>query len=424
MRFPALSDLDREQRRIYAEAPSDGAILVIGAPGTGKTIMAFHRAKKLHELGQRPKVIMFGSVLMQYTSGGSRPDGDFSISTMHNWAKRWWMNAFRKWPPRELGSLFDIDWIEICSKGLAAAKETAVALDWGHLVIDEGQDFPPEMYVTLGLLSKQLGKGGEKPRVTVFADDNQRLQIHRNSETAGIRKSLFITGDVNRNFLLRKNFRNTKEIAKLAGHFQVGQTSGQAELPERRGDVPSILICDSDQELYDFVARKVKGSPGKQIGVIVCGPSREVTRTYNKLSMRVERSKAKAKVQMYVNGDKKRPASSLDFDSADTVTVLHQQSAKGLEFDIVFFVGLQRMDLGISGGVNERMALYVMCSRARSELFLAFSELDVSAPMPTGMALMPPPSAKLCNYVGVGGFDGTVEKVIAGVEWLAPVFND
>ncbi|MET3160007.1 AAA family ATPase [Bradyrhizobium diazoefficiens] len=417
MRFPALRDLDREQRRIYTEAPNDGAILIIGAPGTGKTIMAFHRAKKLNELGQRPHVIMFGSVLMQYTSGGSRPGGDFSVSTMHSWAKRWWMSAFRKWPPRESGSLFDIDWIEICSKGLAAKKEAA-ALDWGHLVIDEGQDFPPDMYVTLGLLSKQLGTEGDRPRITVFADDNQRLQIHRNSETAAIQKSLFIAGDPKRNFSLRKNFRNTKEIAKLAGHFQVGQNSGQAELPERRGDIPSILIADSDHELYEFIARKVKGSPGKQIGVIVCGSSREVTRSYNKLLMRVERSKAKAKVQMYVNGDKDRQASSLDFESADTVTVLHQQSAKGLEFDVVFFVGLQRMDLGISGGLNERMALYVMCSRARSELFLAFSELDASGAMPPSMALMPPPSAKLCKYVGIGAFDGGAEKAVSTVEWL------
>jgi superfamily I DNA and RNA helicase len=386
--------------------------------------MAFHRAQKLRELGQFPKVIMFGSVLMQYTSSGSRPGNDLPISTMHNWTKQWWMTAFRKWVPRESDSKFDIDWMEACSQGLAAGKEAKAALDWGHLVIDEGQDFPPEMYVALGTLSKQLGNGGDRPRITVFADDNQRLQIHRNSETDGIRKSLFIAGDIKRNFVLRKNFRNSYEIARFACHFQVGQPSGQAELPERRGDIPSTLLCDSDQQLCDFIARKVKGSPGKQVGIIVCGPSREVTRTYNRLLMRVERSKVKAKVQMYVNGDKNRRASNLDFESTDTITILHQQSAKGLEFDIVFFVGLQRMDMGVSGGLNERMVLYVMCSRARSELFLAFSELDASAAMPAAMALMPPPSAKLCNYVGLGNFDGVVEKVIAGVEWLAATSPD
>ncbi len=127
---------------------------------------------------------------------------------------------------------------------------------------------------------------------------------------------------------------------------------------------------------------------------------------------------------MYVNGDKNRRASDLDFESTDTITILHQQSAKGLEFDIVFFVGLQRMDMGVSGGLNERMALYVMCSRARSELFLAFSELDASAAMPAAMALMPPPSTKLCNYVGLGNFDGVVERVIAGVEWLETASPD
>jgi len=89
-------------------------------------------------------------------------------------------------------------------------------------------------------------------------------------------------------------------------------------------EIFSLLLCNgslrsscasvhsnSEVRASDNVARKVKGSPGKQIGVMVCGPSREVTRTYNKPSMRVERSKAKANVQMYVNGDKNRPASSL-----------------------------------------------------------------------------------------------------------------
>lgn len=421
MRFPALSDLDREQRRIYAEAPNDGAIVVIGAPGTGKTVMAFHRAQKLRELGQRPHVIMFGSVLERYTSSGQRDDARISTSTMHAWAKHWWQAAFRKWPPRPVGSQWDWDWPSICAQAISADPNAAKALDWGHLIIDEGQDFPLDMYVTLGLLTQELGTEGARPQITVFADDNQRLQVDKNSETAGIRKSLFVEKDPARNFVLKKNFRNTAEIARFAAHFQVGQPSGKAELPDRHGDLPAVLLCGSDQDLSDFIARKVKSSPGKQVGVIVHGASRKVTQTYNRLSARIK--DGKAKVQMYVNGDKNRTAKLLDFSSTDTVTVLHQASAKGLEFDIVFFVGLQRVDLSSSGGVNERMALYVMCSRARAELFLAFYDLDPTAPLPPATALLPPPNRKLCRYVGLGRFESAVDDALSRVEWIDPIID-
>ena len=38
MRFPPFEDLDEEQRHVYGFAPVDENILIVGAPGTGKTI--------------------------------------------------------------------------------------------------------------------------------------------------------------------------------------------------------------------------------------------------------------------------------------------------------------------------------------------------------------------------------------------------
>ncbi|MEE4211306.1 MAG: hypothetical protein V2I43_18810, partial [Parvularcula sp.] len=99
MRFPSLSDLDREQRRIYGDAPADGAILVVGPPGTGKTVMAFHRAQKLGKLGQDPHVIMYNKVLAKYTSSRSNVAPDVGVSTMHTWAGKWWKRATGSWPP-------------------------------------------------------------------------------------------------------------------------------------------------------------------------------------------------------------------------------------------------------------------------------------------------------------------------------------
>ncbi len=34
MKFPNFSDLDKDQVAVYGKAPTDGALLVIGPPGT------------------------------------------------------------------------------------------------------------------------------------------------------------------------------------------------------------------------------------------------------------------------------------------------------------------------------------------------------------------------------------------------------
>ena len=75
MRFPSFTDLDREQRAIYSGAPLGESILVMGPPGTGKTVMAFHRAERLKTMATskkaetaRPRVIMYNKVLATYSS--------------------------------------------------------------------------------------------------------------------------------------------------------------------------------------------------------------------------------------------------------------------------------------------------------------------------------------------------------------------
>lgn len=427
MRFPSLSDLDREQRKIYGEAPGDGAILVVGPPGTGKTVMAFHRAQKQKALGQKPQVIMFNRVLRQYTSTRSNVAADVPVKTMNQWVYNWWKRAAKQARlPSLNGNSYDIDWTTICSDALAKLANPngqsafdwggQSAFDWGHLLIDEGQDFPPTMYTTLGLIQNQLANKGVNTQITVFADDNQRLQIDKNSRVSDIRDNLFIKGVANRNFTLRKNFRNTRPIAEFAAHFQVGNESGVAEFPEKEGEIPQVVFATNDREVADFISRKAKLNPGKQIGVIVYGTSQLVKRTYNQLKSRIGEEGSGLRIQAYMNGDKTHTDESLDFDSGNTITVLHTQSAKGLEFDLVFFVGMERMSLDSSGFYNERMALYVMSSRARSELYVVFTEIDPRAELPASTALLPRPSTKICRYVGLGALEALLPHIENKIE--------
>ncbi len=406
MRFPSLSDLDREQRRIYGDAPTDGAILVLGPPGTGKTVMAFHRAQKLEKLGQDPHVIMFNKVLAKYTSSRSNVATDVGVSTMHVWAGKWWTRAFGNWPPMVDGDRWSHDWNKICATVLNACQNgDSRRFIWGHLIIDEGQDFPPQMYMALGMILKKLEEYGNSSQVTIFADDNQRLHADRNSRIKDIKDYLFFGASSGRVFSLRKNFRNTRPIAEFAKYFQVGNESGIAELPEVDGEKPQVIFAENDRDIADFIVRKAKINPGKQIGVIVYGSGNDVTRAFNQVKARVGDQAKPPRLQIYLNRHKTHTDEELDFDSGNTITFLHTQSAKGLEFDSVFFLGMEGMNVDTSGFLNERMALYVMSSRARSELYIVFKGIDPKAHLPVSIRLLPRPTKNLCRYLGLGSLE-------------------
>jgi DNA helicase-2/ATP-dependent DNA helicase PcrA len=419
VRFPNFSDLDEDQLRIYAKAPTDGAILVVGPPGTGKTVMAFHRAQRLQGIGQDPSVIMFNKVLRKYSEARDGVAPDIPVMTMHQWVYRWWRKAKLGQPPKEADDNWSYDWNAMLLKAMSLPPDDArvAKLDWGHLIIDEGQDFPETMYFALGRLIEHLGSLGKAPRITVFADDNQRLAADKNSSVKNIARLLGIAGQGNRVLNLSKNYRNTKNIAEFAGYFQVGKSSGAAALPGRLGEIPEVGLFDVEAAMYDFISRRVALAPGRQVGVIVHGSIGDVKTAFNKLKARLKEPYV---AQRYFSTGKQALDELLDFESPNTVTVLHERSAKGLEFDIVFYIGLERANLDGSGMLNERMSAYVMSSRARDELIVTLCGIAPGNHAPDGLTMLPRRDLEVCRYDGFGQNTDRVDEILKAAIWREP----
>jgi len=418
MKMPNARQISEEQQDIFEDAPIDGSILVSGPPGTGKTVIAFMRAQILSKKQQDVTVLMFNRVLRKYTENvATQIDGNVESRTMHQWFPEWWRlhsipqendndsspvefknsRAYLNCPYEDkdevkiLGGKWDksqkkwhvcqdlfqqhpedyskwsgpsidpieikkwkYDWLAMQDMYLDLDEENCH--DWGHLIIDEAQDFETNMYKFLRFSSRTLPHGG----VTILADENQRLEESHNSSLEDIRKALKIKPS--REFKLTENYRNTKQIAEVARCFYVGLETGMPELPSRSGDKPQLVAAGSTDLQIKYIQNYLQYRGALEIGIIV---ENDKDRSY--FVEKLQKELLNYKVQSYTSTDYKS-SEDLDFDVQGVVTVLNRKSCKGLEFDVVFIPQLQNYAAEDSDLTTLKMNLYVMCSRARAAL--------------------------------------------------------
>jgi DNA helicase II / ATP-dependent DNA helicase PcrA len=369
MKLPSESALSREQKEVV-NAPTEGTILIVGPPGSGKTVVAMLRERALKKRRESVTSVVFNNVLTRYTG---------NELTFQTWLNDWWVNATGiKFPAGwVVNGREERAWSQNYEGGIElAARDCKEKLrksgHWGHLILDEAQDFPPDAHRLLFQVQQKIFAhlpDAERPSLCLLADENQRI-TSTNSTIEQIRAAHpFVSTEDE--YLLTKNYRNSRPIAEFAAHFYVGLRTGIPELPPIAGDKPRVFVADLDSSV-DRIVTYAKNHPNEEIGVLV-QYNRTRTKMFNKLEHRLKGTAIK--VQTYgTNREEDRDASKLAFDMPGTVTVLCFASAKGLEFDAVFLPELQTLRL--EGGERDqvRMVLYVMCSRARKQLLLSIDD--------------------------------------------------
>lgn len=417
MRMPTFADLDADQRGIYTESPSDGAVLVTGPPGTGKTVVAFHRALRLSSTGRAVTLIMFNNVLSQYTNSVAIKH-NVKIINLHKWVDVWYRSCFTSAPPKS--SKFDFDWSVIANQikqlnDISKLKN----LSWGHLIIDEGQDFPESMYEALmNLVEHPMLDNKSRPTLTVFADENQTI-TSSNSSISQIKLALNATVRNKRYWQLYKNYRNTREISEFATYYQLTGRSA-TRTPEISGTKPYTLFFSSHIQVAEHITNYLENNGRVEIGVLSFGSKGDVRDIYNELhNVRCGRSLSH-RLQMYINGNPKESlhfdAKNLRFNQPPSVTVLHMKSGKGLEFDAVFVVNLHKENRSFDSSAQELIKdMYVVSSRARRILF--FDIVSFSPSIPQTTRLLPAPSEGLCHYSAQTEWRDRLKSLLDEVPW-------
>lgn len=435
MRMPNAREISEEQQDIFEEAPLEGCILVSGPPGTGKTVIAFLRAQLIAKKKIDVTVLMFNRVLKRYTENVAEDLGDLvATNTMHTWFPEWWNkhkiqnhsfifpiikdnkvylncpyeekenikhlggkwqsthpltnkkpgmwyvdktkyesspDSYEQWcksyDPLKLDE-WKFDWGQM--KDIYVELEEDKMIDWGHIIIDEGQDFEAGFYSFLHMAGRQLEKGG----ITVLADENQRLEEEHHSSLQDIRQALRIANKPERQFVLSKNFRNTMPIAKLAGYFYVGLETGIPDLPNKIGVNPLLLKNINVEEQIKYICNTLKFRGALEVGIIVDNESDRKLFFEGLTSQLTNYS-----VQTYTSRDPQL-SRNLVFDKQGIVSILNRKSCKGLEFDMVFVPQLQKIKVDDSNLTTFKMNMYVICSRARSELVFMCDKGETGSP--------------------------------------------
>ena len=367
MKLPNYNDLSDEQLEIYLFEDYDENLMIVGPPGSGKTIMAYYRADAIaEETGNEVHVIMYNNTLRAFSSN-ALVNPNVKVSTQFTFMNEWW-KKFTVWrkPPT---NRFVFEWDKMFAEFLEYRKKVDPHnMSWQHLIIDEGQDFPPGMYKFLRNIQKYgLSDCNCAKSITVLADENQRLQSNENSTLKDIKNALEI--DDEHLFFLTKNYRNTDEIAGLASYFQVGLASGHAEPSGKHGEIPLLVASASFDKEMEFFLNYVKLHDNQEIGVFVDNDLRRK----QVLSILQKELGGFMNIQSYSSRDPEwKNHKKLKFDRQGLISVFNRQSAKGLEFDAVFIMNMEDIRFDPGSVDSFKMVLYVLCTRAREYLTMMY----------------------------------------------------
>ena len=352
IKFAALS----KEQDIVFNLPLNGFHLVVGPPGTGKSVVALHRAGRYSKAQPaRNFVILTKSRLLKEWTKESVFDLNISvdlIKTYHSWAASWFLKKFKTRLPQFKPYVYD--WRSASSR--FDKPEFIKELDF---IIDEGQDLPTDFYEVLPKIARS---------VTVFADENQTLG-EQNSSLSQIQENLGVAK--NNVKTLTKNYRNCKDIASLSAQFYTGISTGIPILPEGScaAGKPTVNRFRNRIQQAKYIDTWQKNNPTKKIGVFV--PTAKSRDAFKAIF-----DSLKSKIQVF---DKNTDIEDLKLCDPGVFLTWFDNS-KGLEFDHVFIPALEDWNPKIVSSKDEKIAalrkLYVLTSRAKEQLHLMWAPDD------------------------------------------------
>jgi len=349
--LPGEEHLNKDQDRVLA-LPEDGQYLIVGGPGTGKSVVALLRALKYQDNNDYV-FLVYNHVLEKSTN--MLIDTILKGTTLSQFIYKLHWHLFKEFMPEREKFKPDYDALIKKVDGLDDEERSL------HLIIDEGQDMPPKYYEALQCAGYQ--------NFFIVADQNQQITDDHSSRQELTDNLGLEPKDV---IELKINYRNTHPIALFAGYFYTDKGSPLPDLPDKASlETPTLHTGLINKNVATMIIREADKDNRKLIGVVVAND--KIRDSYVKSIRNLDISLDNTPPDISTYSSKIDEPVSIDF-SKGGIVVLNDRSIKGLEFDVVYIIldGFKIYNNDQKTSMKKR--LYVMSSRAIDKLALVSTQ--------------------------------------------------
>ena len=357
----------RDEQREVVDAPAAEVLWITGPAGSGKSLILMARAIKMSKLFPEYQIsfVTFNQSLKRYFQDELSAYPNILVESFGEFtARRGNRFHFYFGKGKEKKSV-SFDQTELDYK---RARSTGILRDIDAIFIDEVQDFYPA-WLRYCVESQRRDRGG----VTMAGDESQA--IYRENDTLAVAEEYELV-----RYELPVAYRSTKEILTVVEHL-----SGIKHALERSpsGPLPDLIYVDKTGKadaMNDAVIRDLIGLL-KHDGVRERDIAILVTSNYMRYKLRSvleDRLKDEFRYDVQVASIEKGAADQLNLDE-DSIKLTTIHNAKGLEFSVVFLLGLDELseneeDLPMVRK-GERLVL-VGPTRAKDRLFIYYSKMN------------------------------------------------
>lgn len=306
------SSLDDIQRQLI-DRRNNKSMVVTGSAGSGKSLIALHKAKQLAATGESYAIIVYTKTLRKYFEDGMKALGLRNVSHYHQWRHNKRKVKF--------------------------------------MIVDECQDFTPE----------QINEIRECGEFCFFFGDTAQSIMGFSEPTMPVEETarlLSVTPNE-----LYFNYRLTKDIAKLGE--QVGNVEDLEFKCKRSGEKPNLIVAPSFDAQLDRIAEIIRNRSLTNVGILL--PFNIADKGCMSVEYVKDYLKRKGVTCEFKYNANQETEMDLDFHS-NNPKIMTWWCAKGLQFKDVFIPGCEA-----SFTPDKRAALYVAMTRCSERLYIGYS---------------------------------------------------